>query len=63
MTTTATAGADAYTIPQEFQDFQSTIRDLVQGVVAPRAAEIDANRPGLSLQSSVTELRIARSIW
>jgi acyl-CoA dehydrogenase len=42
MTTTATAGADAYTIPQEFQDFQSTIRDLVQGVVAPRAAEIDA---------------------
>jgi alkylation response protein AidB-like acyl-CoA dehydrogenase len=42
MTTTTTPGADAYTIPQEFQDFQSTIRDLVQGVVAPRAAEIDA---------------------
>jgi acyl-CoA dehydrogenase len=42
MTTTTTAGADAYTIPQEFQDFQSTIRDLVNGVVAPRAAEIDA---------------------
>jgi alkylation response protein AidB-like acyl-CoA dehydrogenase len=42
MTTTITPGADAYTIPQEFQDFQSTIRDLVQGVVAPRAAEIDA---------------------
>jgi alkylation response protein AidB-like acyl-CoA dehydrogenase len=40
--TTTTPGADAYTIPQEFQDFQSTIRDLVQGVVAPRAAEIDA---------------------
>jgi alkylation response protein AidB-like acyl-CoA dehydrogenase len=42
MTTTITPGTDAYTIPQEFQDFQSTIRDLVQGVVAPRAAEIDA---------------------
>jgi len=42
MTTTTTPGADAYTLPQEFQDFQSTIRDLVQGVVAPRAAEIDA---------------------
>jgi alkylation response protein AidB-like acyl-CoA dehydrogenase len=42
MTTTTTLGADAYTLPQEFQDFQSTIRDLVQGVVAPRAAEIDA---------------------
>jgi alkylation response protein AidB-like acyl-CoA dehydrogenase len=42
MTSTITPGADAYTVPQEFQDFQSTIRDLVQGVVAPRAAEIDA---------------------
>jgi alkylation response protein AidB-like acyl-CoA dehydrogenase len=42
MTTIATPGADAYALPQEFQDFQSTIRDLVQGVVAPRAAEIDA---------------------
>jgi alkylation response protein AidB-like acyl-CoA dehydrogenase len=42
MTTITTPGADAYTIPEEFQDFQSTIRDLVQGVVAPRAAEIDA---------------------
>jgi acyl-CoA dehydrogenase len=42
MTTTVTPGADAYTVPQEFLDFQSTIRDLVQGVVAPRAAEIDA---------------------
>jgi acyl-CoA dehydrogenase len=42
MTTTTTPGAGAYTLPQEFQDFQSTIRDLVQGEVAPRAAEIDA---------------------
>jgi alkylation response protein AidB-like acyl-CoA dehydrogenase len=41
MTTTITPGADAYTIPQEFQDFQTMIRELVQGVVAPRAAEID----------------------
>jgi alkylation response protein AidB-like acyl-CoA dehydrogenase len=39
---TTTAPFDAYTIPQEFQDFRDTIRDLVQGVVAPRAAEIDA---------------------
>jgi alkylation response protein AidB-like acyl-CoA dehydrogenase len=42
MTTTTTPGADAYTIPEEFQDFRATIRDLVQGEVAPRAAEIDA---------------------
>ena len=42
MTTTTTPGADAYAIPQEFQDFRDTIRDLVQGEVAPRAAEIDA---------------------
>jgi alkylation response protein AidB-like acyl-CoA dehydrogenase len=42
MTTTTTPGADAYTIPQEFQDFRATIRDLVEGEVAPRAAEIDA---------------------
>ncbi|HEX2071066.1 MAG TPA: acyl-CoA dehydrogenase family protein [Thermoleophilaceae bacterium] len=42
MTTTTTPGADAYSLPQEFQDFRATIRDLVQGVVAPRAAEIDA---------------------
>jgi len=41
MTTTITPGADAYTIPQEFGDFQAMIRELVQGVVAPRAAEID----------------------
>jgi len=39
MTTTS---SDAYTIPEEFLDFRATIRDLVQGVVAPRAAEIDA---------------------
>ncbi len=39
---TTTAPFDAYTIPQEFQDFRDTIRALVQGVVAPRAAEIDA---------------------
>jgi alkylation response protein AidB-like acyl-CoA dehydrogenase len=42
MTTTTTPGADAYSLPQEFQDFRDTIRDLVQGEVAPRAAEIDA---------------------
>ena len=42
MTTTTTPGADAYTLPQEFQDFRDTIRDLVKGEVAPRAAEIDA---------------------
>jgi len=42
MTTTTTPGADAYALPQEFQDFRDTIRDLVRGVVAPRAAEIDA---------------------
>jgi alkylation response protein AidB-like acyl-CoA dehydrogenase len=41
MTTTTTPGADAYTIPQEFEDFRDTIRDLVAGEVAPRAAEID----------------------
>jgi alkylation response protein AidB-like acyl-CoA dehydrogenase len=39
---TTSPGADAYTLPQEFQDFRDTIRDLVQGEVAPRAAEIDA---------------------
>ncbi len=42
MTTTTTPGADAYMLPQEFLDFRDTIRDLVQGEVAPRAAEIDA---------------------
>jgi alkylation response protein AidB-like acyl-CoA dehydrogenase len=42
MTTTTTPGADAYSLPQEFQDFRDTIRDLVAGEVAPRAAEIDA---------------------
>jgi alkylation response protein AidB-like acyl-CoA dehydrogenase len=41
MTATATPGADAYTLPQEFEDFRDTIRDLVAGEVAPRAAEID----------------------
>ena len=41
MTAAITPGADAYDLPQEFKDFQSTIRDLVAGVVAPRAAEID----------------------
>jgi len=41
MTTTTTPGADAYTLPQEFEDFRDTIRDLVAGEVAPRAAEID----------------------
>jgi acyl-CoA dehydrogenase len=39
---TTTTPFDAYSIPQEFEDFRDTIRDLVQGVVAPRAAEIDA---------------------
>ena len=41
MTTTTTPGAAAYELPQEFRDFQSTIRDLVAGEIAPRAAEID----------------------
>ena len=41
MSTIATPGADAYTLPQEFKDFQQTIRDLVAGEIAPRAAEID----------------------
>jgi alkylation response protein AidB-like acyl-CoA dehydrogenase len=36
------AGRRRYSLPQEFQDFRDTIRDLVQGEVAPRAAEIDA---------------------
>ncbi len=41
MSTIATPGADAYTLPQEFKDFRDTIRDLVAGEIAPRAAEID----------------------
>ena len=41
MSTIATPGADAYTLPQEFKDFQQTIRELVAGEIAPRAAEID----------------------
>ncbi len=41
MTATTTPGADAYALPQEFKDFQETIRDLVAGEIAPRAAEID----------------------
>jgi acyl-CoA dehydrogenase len=41
MTAITTPGADAYELPQEFRDFQETIRDLVQGEIAPRAAEID----------------------
>jgi alkylation response protein AidB-like acyl-CoA dehydrogenase len=39
--TTTTAGAPAYTIPQEFEDFRETIRRMVVERVAPRAAEID----------------------
>ncbi len=41
MSAIATPGADAYTLPQEFKDFQQTIRDLAAGEIAPRAAEID----------------------
>ena len=41
MSTIATPGADSYTLPQEFKDFRDTIRDLVAGEIAPRAAEID----------------------
>ena len=41
MSTITSPGADAYTLPQEFKDFQETIRDLVAGEIAPRAAEID----------------------
>ena len=32
---------DVYSIPQEFRDFQSTIRQIAQERIAPRAAEID----------------------
>jgi alkylation response protein AidB-like acyl-CoA dehydrogenase len=32
----------AYAVPQEFEDFRGTIREMVQARVAPRAAEIDA---------------------
>ena len=38
MSTTMT---DVYDIPQEHRDFLAGIRELVQGVVAPRAADID----------------------
>ena len=41
MSTIASPGASAYALPQEFKDFQETIRDLVRGEIAPRAAEID----------------------
>ena len=33
---------DVYDIPQEFKDFRDTIRQIVDGEIAPRAAEIDA---------------------
>jgi alkylation response protein AidB-like acyl-CoA dehydrogenase len=39
--TTTTDASQAYTIPQEFQDFRETIRKMVVERVAPRAAEID----------------------
>jgi len=39
--TTTTDASQAYTIPQEFQDFRETIRKMVIERVAPRAAEID----------------------
>jgi len=32
---------DVYSIPEEFRDFQSTIRQIAQEKIAPRAAEID----------------------
>jgi alkylation response protein AidB-like acyl-CoA dehydrogenase len=33
---------DAYAVPQELEDFRSTIREMVRARVAPRAGEIDA---------------------
>jgi alkylation response protein AidB-like acyl-CoA dehydrogenase len=36
-----TSATDVYSIPQEFRDFQSTIRQIAQEKVVPRAAEID----------------------
>jgi alkylation response protein AidB-like acyl-CoA dehydrogenase len=33
--------ADLYTLPQEYQDFRVTIREIAQQRIAPRAAEID----------------------
>ena len=32
---------DVYEVPQEHRDFLDGIRQVVQGVVAPRAADID----------------------
>ena len=37
----ATASADLYEIPQEFQDFREMIASLASEKIAPRAAEID----------------------
>ena len=36
-----TSAMDVYSIPEEFRDFQSTIRQIAQEKVVPRAAEID----------------------
>src|SRR3954469_3533009 len=35
------ATTDVYEIPEELRDFRAGIREIVQGRVAPRAAEID----------------------
>jgi acyl-CoA dehydrogenase len=34
--------ADVYDLPQEYKDFRDTIRQIVDGEIRPRAAEIDA---------------------
>jgi alkylation response protein AidB-like acyl-CoA dehydrogenase len=38
---TAAAAPDLYAIPQEFEDFRATVRQIAQEKIAPRAAEID----------------------
>jgi len=38
----STLTADVYDLPQEHKDFRDTIRQIVDGKVRPRAAEIDA---------------------
>jgi len=40
---TATEPPTTYSLPQEFLDFQETIRKIVVERVAPRAAQIDAD--------------------
>ena len=41
MSDTATT-SDIYAIPEELKDFRDTIREIVDGEIRPRAAEIDA---------------------